>query len=245
MFSDVVGRSLDMRGRSVFISRLVGSGADGVPARLEADLRRAILTGEEPPGTTIPIDDVATFFGVSPIPVRETLKSLLGEGLIEHRPHVGYSVAKLTFREFRELYDVRQALESSALRAAAVQATAADDDLVRAMHAEQGRAIEEGDQRAYHSVSRQFHIALIAPSGMKRLLRMYETAWNMTEPAQPMSRVPDHERAAFHADHGRMVAAFLARDGDTLVAEADRHYVHLKDAIAEFADDPDCFLDPS
>jgi DNA-binding GntR family transcriptional regulator len=231
-----------MRRRSAFAKRLVASAGAGEMPQVERDLRHAILTGDQPPGTTIPIDEVAAFFGVSAIPVREALKTLLGEGLVEHRPHVGYSVAKLTFLEFRELYDVRQALESAALRAAAANATVADEDRVRAIHEELGRAVE--DDRGYDTAARRFHLALIAPSGLKRMTRMYESAWNITEPARPMSRVPEHERAEFHDDHARMVAAFVARDADALVAESDRHYGHLKDAIARFADDPECFADP-
>jgi DNA-binding GntR family transcriptional regulator len=210
--------------------------------QVESDLRHAILTGDQPPGTGIPIDEVAAFFGVSAIPVREALKTLLGEGLVEHRPHVGYSVAKLTFLEFRELYDVRQALESAALRASTANATAADHEHVQAIH--EASAVES-DEREYGAATRRFHFALITPSGMHRLIRMYESAWNITEPARPMSRVPARERTAFHADHSRMVAAFVARDADALIAESDRHYAHLKDAIAEFADDPECFADPA
>ena len=234
-----------MRRRSVFASRLVRTGTDGDQPHVEADLRQAILNGDEPPGTPIPIDAVADFFGVSPIPVREALKTLLGEGLVEHRPHVGYSVAKLTFAEFRELYDVRQALESAALRAAVDHATAADDHLVQQVHEALGHAIDHADERAYHAASRHFHIALIAPSGMKRLIGMYESAWNVTEPARPMSSVPGDARAALRADHGRMLEAFVARDAEGLVAESDRHYDRLRTAISDFADDLDRFRDPS
>jgi DNA-binding GntR family transcriptional regulator len=234
-----------MRGRSGFTSRLVRTGGAGELPQVESDLRHAILTGEQPPGTTIPIDKVAGFFGVSAIPVREALKTLLGEGLVEHRPHVGYSVAKLTFLEFRELYDVRQALESAALRAATANATAADHEHIQTLHASLAGAIVCGDDREYAAATRRFHFALIEPSGLHRMLRMYESAWNITEPARPMSRVPAHERAGFHADHERMLAAYVARDADALIAESDRHYAHLKDAIAEFADDPACFADPA
>ncbi|GAB3921958.1 hypothetical protein GCM10029976_009740 [Kribbella albertanoniae] len=58
-----------------------------------------------------------------------------------------------------------------------------------------------------------------------------------------MSRVPDHDRAALHADHERMVAAFVARDAATLIAESDGHYARLRTAIGRFADDPECFAD--
>lgn len=229
------------RRRSIFTSRLVNTAGEGEQPRVADDLRLAILAGDEPPGTVIPIDAVAQFFGVSQIPVREALKVLLGEGLVEHRPHVGYSVAKLSFAEFRELYDVRQALESSALREAVVNATPDDDEAVRRTHAAMAAAMGCGDERAYHSESRRFHMALISPSHMQRLVHMYEAAWNMTEPARPMSRVDGTGRGVFYDDHDRMLAAFIARDAALLVSESQEHYEHLKSAIEVFRDDPDVF----
>ena len=206
-----------------------------------ADLRRAILSGDEPPGTLIPIDGVAEFFGVSQIPVREALKVLTGEGLVEHIPHIGYSVAKLTFEEFRELYDVRQALEAAALRGAVRHATSADDQTVRAAHDGLWASVEERDQRAYHLQSRRFHLALIAPARMERLVHMYESAWNITEPAQPMAHVAEENRRSFHDDHSRMVEAFVSRDADLLVQESQAHFESLKYAIEAFSDDPEVF----
>ena len=229
------------RRRSVFTSRLVSSTGRGEQPHVADDLRRAILSGDEPPGTVIPIDAVARFFGVSQIPVREALKVLLGEGLVEHVPHVGYSVAKLRFAEFRELYDVRQALEAAALREAVRLATPTDDELVRATHTAMGVAMAAGDERAYHSSSRSFHVALIAPARMQRLAHMYESAWNMTEPARPMARVDPLGRATFYDDHDRMLDAFIARDPERLVAESQDHFDHLKAAIEVFREDPDVF----
>jgi DNA-binding GntR family transcriptional regulator len=237
--------STSPRRRSIFASRLVNTAPDGEQPRVLDDLRRAILDGDEPPGTVIPIDAVARFFGVSQIPVRESLKILTGEGLVEHRPHIGYSVAKLSFEEFRELYDVRQALETSALKAAVQLATLEDDRLVGSINQAMADATTRGDEKGYHAESRRFHMALIAPSGMQRLLRMYESAWNITEPARPMSRVSVGGRSQFYDDHDRMVEAFVARDADRLIAEAEHHYAHLRAAIALFADDPDVFLGDS
>jgi len=234
--------STSPRRRSIFASRLVNTAPEGEQPRVLDDLRRAILDGDEPPGTVIPIDAVATVFGVSQIPVRESLKILTGEGLVEHRPHIGYRVAKLSFEEFRELYDVRQALETSALRASVQLATPDDDRLVGSIHEALADATRRGDEKGYHAQSRRFHMALIAPSGMQRLLRMYESAWNITEPARPMARVSEVGRSRLHADHDRMIEGFVARDADRLIAESTHHYEHLREAIALFADDPELFL---
>ena len=90
------------------------------------ELRRVILDGGVPPGTPIPVGDVAQLFGVSPIPVRESLKTLSAEGLVQHQPNVGYAVAQLTAGELAEMYLVRETLECAALAAAVNLATDAD-----------------------------------------------------------------------------------------------------------------------
>jgi len=227
------------RRRSAFTSRLVRTD-DGQPHVAE-DLRRAILAGDEPPGTLIPIEAVARFFGVSQIPVREALKVLLGEGLVEHVPHIGYSVAKLTFAEFCELYDVREALERQALTHAVPVAGPEDHAEARRQHAEIAAAMDGGDERGYHAATRAFHLALMAPADMQRLVHMYENAWNMTEPARPMSHVEHGDRRVLHDDHARMLAAFVAGDTATVLAESQAHYAHLRGAVEAMADDPDTF----
>ncbi len=55
--------------------------------------RTVILAGHAPPGVVINVDDVAGRFAVNRIPVREALKTLVGEGLVDHRPRAGYVVA--------------------------------------------------------------------------------------------------------------------------------------------------------
>lgn len=233
------------RRRSIFTARLTNSTAKGDQPRVIDDLRRAILAGDEPPGTLIPIDAVAAFFQVSQIPVREALKELLGEGLVEHVQHVGYSVAKLTFAEFGELYDVRWALETAGLRQAVRHAAEQDDEAARAAHRNLLAAMDRGDERAYHAASRTFHLMLLRPARMQRLVHMYEAAWNLTEPARPMSRLDRAEHAQFCVEHERMMTAFFARDADALVAESDAHYRHLKDALEALGDDPELFRQPS
>ena len=85
------------RVRSVLLSRL-----NKAPGNSQGDIlgeaRRCILDGEVPPGSAIPVDAVAAAFGVSRIPVREALMTLIGEGLVDHRPNAGYRAAKMTPR---------------------------------------------------------------------------------------------------------------------------------------------------
>ena len=78
------------RRRSILISRLADKPVGSPQSVILDELRRAILDGEVPPGSPIPVEQVAAAFGVSRIPVREALMTLIGEGLVDHRPNGGY-----------------------------------------------------------------------------------------------------------------------------------------------------------
>lgn len=196
------------------------------------ELRSVILAGLARPGALINVDDVAGRFGASRIPVREALKTLMAESLVDHEPRSGYRVAQLTRTELAELYVVREALETAALTAAVSAATAEDDAQVAAAHQALSQAIEQHDARGHHVQSRRLHLALTGPCRMRRLLGMFESAWNITEPLQPMSHVSDEMTHGLHEDHRVMVDAFHARDVDTLLAASSAHYRRLQEVVA-------------
>lgn len=219
------------RHRSALLGQLI-PGAVGSVGSVEAELRRVIVAGGAPPGTPIPPNEVARRLGVSHIPVREALKTLIAEGLVDHQPHGGYRVAGLTAAELTEMYLVRGALELTALRASVGRVTPADRDAATAAHRALDAAIVAGDLRAYHRESRRFHLALVAPSRMLRLLHLFEVAWNVTEPLQPMTRIDDTRRSRLHADHQEMLAAFVAGDSERLLRVAEEHHGRLQEAVA-------------
>lgn len=191
------------------------------------ELRRVILGGDVPPGSMIPLDEVAGLFGVSQIPVRESLKVLIGEGLVEHRPRAGYTVAQLDWAELQELYIARGVLENAVLAVAVTVAGPADHRCAAEAHEALGEALRAGDHRAYHRESRRFHFALIQPARMRRLESIVESAWNLTEPYRPMSSISDADRRRLHDDHGNMLAAFTAGDAPALLALAAEHHQRL------------------
>ncbi|MGW6929247.1 GntR family transcriptional regulator [Lentzea sp. NPDC054927] len=232
------------RKRSALIARLVSDQPGGSQAAILDELRRCLLDGDVPPGTAIPLDEVAQVFGVSRIPVREALKTLIGEGLVEHRPNLGYQVARLTPRELHELYVVREVLEVAALTAAVALADERDDLEATETHEALGQAIAAHDVRGYHRDSRRFHLALVRPCGMHRLLAMLESAWNTTEPVRPMAHVSDGAKAEMHRDHEEMLTAFLARDADRLVTAARAHHGRLRASLAALPRHTGLFVDP-
>jgi DNA-binding GntR family transcriptional regulator len=228
-------------GHSVLIAALAG-GRPGRPQEAILDeMRRAILSGEVPPGTPIPVDEAAELFGVSRIPIRESLKTLIGEGLVDHLPRAGYTVARLTLAELSELYIVRGVLERAALAAAVAKADSQDDQRASSALEALDAAIRADDYPAYQRESRRFHVALMTPSRMHRLLHMVESVWNITEPVQPMAHITDLARGELHAEHREMLRAFLARDVAALQAAAGNHQHHLEESIAALPDDSGLF----
>jgi DNA-binding GntR family transcriptional regulator len=129
------------------------------------------------------------------------------------------------------MYLVRGVLETAALTAAVMQSTVDDHAHARDAHRALEEAVAVEDVRAYHRESRRFHLALVRPCGMRRLLGMFESAWNITEPLQPMAHVAATDRARLHRDHGEMLTAFLARDADALVAAARAHHERLQSSL--------------
>lgn len=224
------------RRHSALLAKLSASRPRGDGAIVD-ELRRVILDGGAPPGSPIPVNEVAEVFGVSPIPVRESLKTLTAEGLVSHQPNVGYAVAKLTADELAELYIVRETLESAALAAAVVNATDVDRAGVASTHRLLERAVADDDPLAYHRQSRHFHIGMARSSGMLRLVHMLESAWNVTEPVQAMVHVDHADRVALHADHRRMLEAFLDRDADGLLSVSADHHRRLNDVVATLPPD--------
>jgi DNA-binding GntR family transcriptional regulator len=230
------------RGSSPLVGRLAPLRGRPTQRAVLAELRRVILAGDAPPGSVIPLDDVATALGMSVIPVRESLKILIGEGLVEQHMRGAYTVARLSRSELLELYAARGVLENTVLAVAVVAAGQADHTHARAAHDLLDRAVRAGDLRAYHRESREFHFALLAPARMRRFVGMVESAWNLTESYRPMAHLSDADRQLLHAEHGEMLAAFVARDAAALLSCAEGHHRRLLDSIAAFPPD-DTFAD--
>lgn len=97
--------------------------------RLFGLLRDSIIRGELPPGVAMTEPELAKRFGVSRAPLREALRRLEEQQLLERSPYRGMRVAQLSSRRVEELYEIREELEALACRRAAGRLT--DPDLVQ------------------------------------------------------------------------------------------------------------------
>jgi DNA-binding GntR family transcriptional regulator len=141
--------------------------AVNTPDWIAQTLRQAILCGDLKSGQPLPQDEIAARFGVSKIPAREALLQLRAEGLVTFYPNRGAIVSALSAEEVDEIYAMRIALETLALRRAIPKHEWADfvrlDGLITIMD-------DERDALKWSALNWEFHAALYAPCALPRLL---------------------------------------------------------------------------
>jgi DNA-binding GntR family transcriptional regulator len=186
-------------------------------------LSREILSGRTDPGARLVEEQLTRQLGISRAPLREALRLLAQQGLVEHIPRRGVRVATLSDVDVRELYEVRDVLERHAVAAIP---RAADRSALRGALEVMRKATETGDRLAVADAHRRFHVALVALAGNRQLSAVYESvlvrlqlymAVNLrreAEVARPADGVHRHER---------LMAAVEGGDTDAILAELNAH----------------------
>jgi DNA-binding GntR family transcriptional regulator len=136
-------------------------------------LRREILRGAFAPGEKIVEEQVTRRFGISRAPLREALRLLAQQGLVEHLPRRGVRVATLSHTDVDELFEVRDVLERHAVQQALPQPMAELSGL-RTELAAMDAAARSGDGPAQSDAHRRFHTGLVALAGRRQLVLAYE-----------------------------------------------------------------------
>jgi DNA-binding GntR family transcriptional regulator len=191
-----------------------------------AELRRALVAGEMPPGAKIVQEDVAQRLGLSRHPIREALKVLEGEGQIRYQPQRGYFVADLDPEELVEIYRLRELLENEATRVGTQAITDADIAALEEIYAEIDAAMAADDVPALTAANRRFHFVLLTPCGMPRLLRMISQMWDSSNPYRARHFAEIENRRVSQREHALMLDAARARDTERLVELSDQHRAH-------------------
>lgn len=196
-----------------------------------AELRRSIVEGELAPGTQIVQEALAGRLGLSRVPIREALKILEGEGQVSYSPHRGYFVTELNLDDIREVYRIRQILETDAAVVGVPRLTQEDLDRMADGIEDLARASTRGDLVAMTTANRRFHFAVIEASGMPRLTRLVRQLWDATDPYRSLYYGDQANRELVDRQHRQILAAARERDTDLVVRLLDEHRGH---AIAQF-----------
>ncbi|MHB9755625.1 GntR family transcriptional regulator [Streptomyces sp. BYX5S] len=185
-------------------------------AKVAEELRRMIISGELPPRSSLSEMTLSQTFGVSRTPIREALKQLQIEGLVEVRPRVGTFVAVPSRREITELFQMKELLEGAAARLLAFRGNVPEVERLATTMREADEAVRAGDSEKYEKLVHDFHELIIVGADNSKLEAHYRTLMNQlayarlvrTSLAQPgRLSESDHE-------HHRVLDLILAKDGD-------------------------------
>jgi len=196
-----------------------------------AEMRRAIVSGELKPGEPIRQELLAERLGVSRVPVREALKILQGEGQVEYQPHRGYSVTRLDLHDLREVYRIRQLLETEAARISVPALSGAEIKALSEAARDVDLAGDVEDYVAMSEANRRFHFLLVEGAGMNRLTHLVRILWDATDVYRSFYYTDVSNRYRVRAEHAGIVQAAAAHDMERVIALLDEHRQHAIDEI--------------
>jgi DNA-binding GntR family transcriptional regulator len=192
-------------------------------------LRADILGGHVAPGEWLRQERLAQEYGVSQMPVREALKKLAAEGLVEHVPYRGARVVEFTSADVEDLYSCRAFIESMAARFAAENI--ADEEVAELADLQQRMAAckTPEDLVEYRDLNRQFHSAIFAASRRSFLVRTLAQLWAAfptmlwsNVPRVAVDSLPSRDQPDIE-EHTAIVAALRAHDPDAAERAVRRH----------------------
>jgi DNA-binding GntR family transcriptional regulator len=192
-------------------------------------LRAAILSGDLAPGAPIIEADIAATLGASRTPVREALRRLETEGLLEPRGQRGSVVRELHFDEVVCIFEIREALETLAARRASRRMGERD-------YAELERLIERmqkhvDDPSEMERLDTAFHDYILAHADGHRLKRMLADLRSDIQPWRMIALATAERRRATLEEHVAMLAAMRSQDEGAVARATARHLENTRAAV--------------
>jgi DNA-binding GntR family transcriptional regulator len=185
--------------------------SDEVAARLRTD----IMTGTLRPGTFIRLDETAASLGVSITPVREALRTLRGEGMVQLEPHRGHVVVPLSRGDIADIFWLQATIAKELAATAAERITDAQIEELEWLNDSLAAAIERGDADEIVAAEFAFHRAFNRATGRIKL------AWFLLHVARYLPGQIYAADAAWGAatvaGHRELIGALRRRDVDTVV----------------------------
>jgi DNA-binding GntR family transcriptional regulator len=192
-------------------------------------IRSSILSGDFEPGMQLKLQNLGNRYSISLIPVREALRVLEAEGLVESVRNKGARVAPISMADALDVYKLRLILETAALKMAFDQV---DDELIETLQQYQ-RAMRETfstNRNNYLSLHQKLHFGIYNRSGSKWTLKMLGLLWSHSERWRRLS-LPRIDLNAPTEDHSEIIAALRTRN---LRAACTALEHHIKVSVKSF-----------
>ena len=210
---------------------LKGAPADTVPTlsveplhmQAARHLREMIIEGRLPPRSPIDEQDLCKRFGTSRTPLREALKVLASEGLIELLPRRGAVVSDVSEEDMHEKFAVVRLLEAYAARAVCVSASQNQIDELLEIHKALLAAHKKRLHARYFALNEKFHRGVVAATGNKTLIDIHASLVDHLRRARIAVLSVEGSIPQFVKHHERIAKAIKERDANLAAREFTKH----------------------
>lgn len=192
------------------------------------ELKRQIISLELKPGERVYEPAMASALQVSRTPLREAIRRLVSESLLEQQPTGGVVVPALDEAAISELYEVRAAMESLMARNACLKATPADIEALEGILERNAAMVGFADEAMKQGMSLHGRIAEIAGNSWAR--RFHDQVSNQMERYRHFTNSTQERRDQALAQHRTLVAAVAAGNPDQAAKTAFEHVMGARDA---------------
>jgi DNA-binding GntR family transcriptional regulator len=189
-------------------------------------VRDMILMGELPPGSVISESALCASLGVSRTPLREALKVLASENLVQLRPHRTPLVSNVNPEEVTELFELLSIIEPAAGALACQRASTAEIDKLYKMHEELTSLYNARERILYFGANQAIHYEIVRLAGNKAMLTTYDSLQSRVLRARSVANLNHDRWTESVAEHAALIRAFCNRD-DTGVSKL--LYAHIRE----------------
>lgn len=196
-------------------------------------LRDMIIEGHLPPGARLNEGQLGARLGVSRTPLREAIKFLASEGLVELVPSRGAMVKEFGAKEVLNMLQVVGALEQFAGRCAVEVASDEGIAEIRALHDEMLACYRRGDRLDYYKLNQTIHVAIVALADNGALSEVHARLQTRLKRIRFIGHEGPEKWACAVAEHEEMMAALEARDADRLATILGEHLTRAWDRVKD------------
>lgn len=194
-------------------------------------IRQRILAGEWADGSQLRQEALSRELGMSRVPIREALRQLEAEGLVNIIENKGAVVSQLSLPEIVELLRVRVLLECDVLLEAIPRQTSADIAEAEALLAKFEVALRDKDISAWGILNAQFHMALYRAAGRGQTLAIIEQLHNRTDRYTRMQILLTGFNDRAHHEHTQLLEYCRHKDAISAAAFLRQHIMNAEEAL--------------
>jgi len=196
-------------------------------------LRQRIVEGEIAPGAKLNERELSESLQVSRTPLREAIKMLAAEGLVELLPNRGAVAAELSAQDVADTFEVIAGLEGQSGELAAQRITPAELAEIHALHFEMLAAFTRRDLPTYYRLNAAIHDRISVAARNPVLTRTYRTVNARLQALRFRSNLDERKWQHAVQEHAAMIDRLAARDAPGMRALLVQHLEHKRDAVLE------------